>query len=59
MPARRAFTDPPKLDSVACGFAISIGICPERSRYQPIKGHCHKRRYGAEEEEELDRQPAF
>src|ERR1700722_10650556 len=42
MPARKAFTAPPRLDSVACGFSRSMGICPERPRYQPIIGHCQR-----------------
>jgi hypothetical protein len=36
MPERSAFTPTPRLDSVARGFPVSIGICPDRPRYHPI-----------------------
>ena len=38
MPARRALTPPLRLASEACGLAVSMAICPERLRYQPMNG---------------------
>ena len=42
IPERRALTPTPRLESVACGLAVSMGIWPERSRYHPINAMGHK-----------------
>src|ERR1035437_3738228 len=41
VPDRSAFTPTPRLDIVACGLAVSMGICPDRSRYQPMNAIGH------------------